>query len=162
MGKGKTIKTNAMRILDLKKVKYEMITYESNDGKIDGISVAHKIGVEEFYVFKTLIVIGTSKELYVFVIPVAEELNLKKAALIVGEKKVEMIHVKDIMKYTGYLRGGCSPIGLKYNYKIFVHESAKTLEYIVVSAGKIGYQIKLNPNDLISTVNGSFEFLIKN
>ena len=97
MGKEKIIKTNAMRILDSKKVNYEMITYESNDGKIDGISVAHKIGVDETQVFKTLVTQGASKELYVFVIPVAEELNLKKAAIISGEKKVEMIDVNGIM-----------------------------------------------------------------
>ncbi|MBM6859643.1 Cys-tRNA(Pro) deacylase, partial [Clostridium saudiense] len=150
MAKEKVIKTNAMRILDSKKVNYEIITYKSNDGKIDGISVANKIGVDENKVFKTLVAQGTSKELYVFVIPVAEELNLKEAAIISGEKKVEMIHVNDIMKYTGYIRGGCSPIGQKREYKTFIHESAKSLEFIVVSAGKIGYQIKLNPSDLLN------------
>ena len=108
MSKEKVVKTNAMRILDSKKINYEMITYESKDGKIDGISVAHKIGIDEANVFKTLVSQGTSKELYVFVIPVAEELSLKKAAVITGEKKIEMINVNDIMKYTGYIRGGCS------------------------------------------------------
>ncbi|MBM6839170.1 Cys-tRNA(Pro) deacylase, partial [Clostridium saudiense] len=144
-----------------KKVNYEIITYKSNDGKIDGISVANKIGIDENKVFKTLVAQGTSKELYVFVIPVAEELNLKEAAIISGEKKVEMIHVNDIMKYTGYIRGGCSPIGQKREYKTFIHESAKSLEFIVVSAGKIGYQIKLNPSDLLNIVAGEFRYLIK-
>lgn len=161
MGKEKIIKTNAMRILDSKKVKYEMITYESNDGKIDGISVAHKIGVDETQVFKTLVTQGVSKELYVFVIPVAEELNLKKAAIISGEKKVEMIDVNEIMKHTGYIRGGCSPIGQKREYKTYIHESAKELDFIIVSAGKIGYQIKINPNDLINIVKAEMKFLIK-
>lgn len=161
MAKIKLIKTNAMRILDAKKVNYEVITYESNDGKIDGVSVAHKIGIDEERVFKTLVAQGTSKELYVFVIPVAEELNLKEAAVISGEKKVEMIHVNDIMKYTGYIRGGCSPIGQKKEYKTFIHESAKMLDFIIVSAGKIGYQIKMNPTDLINIVSGKFEFVIK-
>ena len=161
MAKEKVIKTNAMRILDSNKINYEMITYESKDGKIDGISVANKIGIDEANVFKTLVAQGTSKELYVFVIPVAEELNLKESAVIAGEKKIEMIHVNDIMKYTGYIRGGCSPIGQKHQYKTFIHESAKELDFIVVSAGKIGYQIKINPNDLISVVNGEFKFLIK-
>jgi len=161
MAKEKVIKTNAMRILDSKKVNYEMITYESKDGKIDGISVAHKISVDETNVFKTLVSQGTSKELYVFVIPVAEELNLKEAALITSEKKIEMINVNDIMKYTGYIRGGCSPIGQKREYKTFIHESAKELDFIIVSAGKIGYQIKLNPNDLINVVSGKFEYIIK-
>lgn len=161
MAKDKKLKTNAMRILDSKKVSYEMLSYESEDGKIDGISVAHKIGVDEKNVFKTLVVQGTSKELYVFVIPVAEELDLKSAAKIAGEKKVEMIAVKDIMKYTGYIRGGCSPIGLKRPYKTFIHESAKELDFMIISAGKIGHQIKLNPNDLVNVVEGEFAFLIK-
>lgn len=161
MAKEKVIKTNAMRILDSNKINYEMIAYESKDGKIDGISVANKIGIDEANVFKTLVAQGTSKELYVFVIPVAEELNLKESAVIAGEKKIEMIHVNDIMKYTGYIRGGCSPIGQKHQYKTFIHESAKELDFIVVSAGKIGYQIKINPNDLISVVKGEFKFLIK-
>lgn len=161
MSKEKSIKTNAMRILDSKKVKYEIITYESNDGKIDGISVAYKIGEDKSHVFKTLVAQGTSKELYVFVIPVAEELNLKEAAIISGEKKIEMIHVKDIMKYTGYIRGGCSPIGQKRAYKTYIHKSAEELDYIVVSAGKIGYQVKINPIDLINIVSGKFESIIK-
>ncbi|HAT4352421.1 Cys-tRNA(Pro) deacylase [Clostridium perfringens] len=161
MAKDKKLKTNAMRILDSKKVSYEMLSYESEDGKIDGISVAHKIGVDEKNVFKTLVAQGTSKELYVFVIPVAEELDLKNAAKIAGEKKVEMIAVKDIMKYTGYIRGGCSPIGMKKNYKTFIHDSAENLDFIIFSAGKIGYQIKMNPKDLLSVVEGEFAFLIK-
>ncbi|EGT0013128.1 Cys-tRNA(Pro) deacylase [Clostridium perfringens] len=161
MAKDKKLKTNAMRILDSKKVSYEMLSYESEDGKIDGISVAHKIGVDEKNVFKTLVAQGTSKELYVFVIPVAEELDLKNAAKIAGEKKVEMIPVKDILKHTGYIRGGCSPIGMKKNYKTFIHESAEDLDFIIFSAGKIGHQIKMNPNDLVSVVEGEFAFLIK-
>ncbi|MDO5779999.1 MAG: Cys-tRNA(Pro) deacylase [Clostridium sp.] len=160
MAKEKVVKTNAMRILDSKKVNYEMITYESKDGKIDGISVAHKIGIDEANVFKTLVAQGTSKELYVFVIPVAEELNLKEAAVITGEKKIEMIHVNDIMKYTGYIRGGCSPIGQKREYKTFIHESAKELDFIIVSAGKIGYQIKIDSKDLIKIINGTFADII--
>ncbi|ELC8372043.1 Cys-tRNA(Pro) deacylase [Clostridium perfringens] len=161
MAKDKKLKTNAMRILDSKKVSYEMLSYESEDGKIDGISVAHKIGVDEKNVFKTLVAQGTSKGLYVFVIPVSEELDLKNAAKIAGEKKVEMIAVKDIMKYTGYIRGGCSPIGMKKNYKTFIHESAEDLDFIIFSAGKIGHQIKMNPKDLLSVVEGKFAFLIK-
>lgn len=161
MAKEKILKTNAMRILDSKKVSYDMLSYESNDGKIDGISVAHKIGIDEEHVFKTLVAQGTSKELYVFVVPVAEELDLKSAAKIAGEKKVEMIAVKDIMKFTGYIRGGCSPIGMKKHYKTFIHESAKYLDFMIISAGKIGHQIKINPNDLLDVVEGKFELLIK-
>ena len=170
MSKEKIVKTNAMRILDLKKINYEIISYEpllpdtiveSKDGKIDGVSVAHKIGICEDNVFKTLVVQGLSREIYVFVIPVAKELNLKKVALLTGEKKVEMINVNDIMKYTGYIRGGCSPIGQKKEYKTFIHESCKGLDFIIVSAGKIGYQIKINPNDLINVVSGKVEYIIK-
>ena len=108
MAKEKMLKTNAMRILDSNKINYEILMYESKDGKIDGVSVAAKIGIHEKYVFKTLVAHGSSKEVYVFVIPVAKELNLKEVAIITGEKKIEMIHVNDIMKYTGYIRGGCS------------------------------------------------------
>ena len=161
MAKDKKLKTNAMRILDSIKISYEMLSYESEDGKIDGISVANKIGVDEKNVFKTLVAQGTSKELYVFVIPVAEELDLKSAAKIAGEKKVEMIPVKDILKHTGYIRGGCSPIGLRRPYKTFIHESAKDLDFMIVSAGKIGHQIKMNPKDLLNVVEGEFAFLIK-
>ena len=161
MAKDKKLKTNAMRILESKKVSYEMLSYESEDGKIDGISVANKIGEDERNVFKTLVAQGTSKELYVFVIPVADELNLKNAAKVAGEKKIEMIAVKDILKHTGYIRGGCSPIGLKRDYRTFIHESAKGLDFIIVSAGKIGHQIKMNPKDLVSVVEGKFAFLIK-
>lgn len=161
MAKDKKFKTNAMRILDSKNISYEMLSYESEDGKIDGISVAHKIRVDEKNVFKTLVAQGTSKELYVFVIPVAEELDLKNAAKISGEKKVEMIAVKDILKYTGYIRGGCSPIGLKRDYRTFIHESAKDLDFMIVSAGKIGYQIKLNPNHLMVATDGTFKKLVK-
>ena len=107
------IKTNAMRILDTHNIEYNAIFYDSKDGRIDGISVAKKIGKGLKYVFKTLVAQGNSGGLYVFIIPVAEELDLKKAAKVSGEKKIEMIPVKDITKHTGYIRGGCSPIGMK-------------------------------------------------
>lgn len=161
MAKEKLIKTNAVRILDSKKINYELITYDSSDNNIDGISVANKIGIDKSYVFKTLVTKGTSCELYVFVIPVDKELNLKEAANLTNEKKVEMINVKDILKYTGYIRGGCSPIGQRKAYKTYIHQSAKNLDFIVVSAGKIGYQIKINPVDLINIVSGEFKNLIK-
>ena len=161
MAKEKLIKTNAIRILDSNKINYEIITYDSKDNKIDGISVANKIGIDKDYVYKTLVTKGTSCELYVFVIPVDKELNLKEAANLTKEKKVEMINVKDIMKYTGYIRGGCSPIGQKKKYKTFIDESAKSLEFIIISAGKIGYQVKINPVDLVNIVYGEFKHLVK-
>ncbi|MGG7162891.1 Cys-tRNA(Pro) deacylase [Clostridium ihumii] len=154
-------KTNAMRILDKENIKYNISTYENKDGKIDGVSVASKIGKNVEEVFKTLVLQGQSKEIYVFVIPVNEELDLKKSAKVAGEKKVEMIHVKDINKYTGYIRGGCSPIGMKKLYKTFIHSTAENLETLVVSGGKIGMQIELSPKDLTNIINGNFQDIIK-
>ena len=154
------IKTNAMRILDQKKVDYNIITYESNDGKIDGVSVAEKIGRDPRFVYKTLVVQGNSKNLYVFIVPVKDELDLKKAASAAGEKKVEMIHVKDILKHTGYIRGGCSPIGMKKSYKTFINSSALEIDKIVVSAGKIGIQIELETSKLAQACNAEFKDFI--
>ena len=154
------VKTNAMRILDSKKVKYNMLSYDVSDDNVDGVSVANKIGRDVNEVYKTLVTHGTSKNIYVYVIPVHENLDLKKAAKVSGEKKIEMIHVSDINKLTGYIRGGCSPVGMKKLYKTFINETAKNLDTIIVSAGKIGYQIEINPIDLQSVINYSFEDII--
>ena len=154
------VKTNAMRILDSKKIKYNMLSYDVSDDQVDGISVANKIGKDVNQVYKTLVTQGTSKELYVYVIPVNENLDLKKAAKVAGEKKVEMIHVKDINKFTGYIRGGCSPVGMKKLYKTFINKTAKDIDHIIVSAGKIGYQIELSPFDLQKVINSEFEEII--
>ena len=145
-------KTNAMRILDKNKINYEVITYDISDDKIDGISVAEKTGEDMKEVYKTLVTQGVSRELYVFVIPVDKELDLKKAAKSAGEKSLQMIHVKDITKYTGYIRGGCSPVGMKKLYKTFIQEEARDLENICVSGGKKGLQVKLEPMDLIKII----------
>ena len=142
------VKTNAMRILDAKKVSYEILTYDNKDGKIDGVSVAEKIGRDPEQVYKTLVAQGASRNIYVFVIPVAAELDLKKAAKAAGEKNIEMLPVKDIQKWTGYIRGGCSPIGMKKEYKTFIDEHAKQLSTIIVSGGKIGVQMVLDPVQL--------------
>lgn len=155
------IKTNAMRILDQKKIDYSIITYDSSDGKIDGISVSEKIGRAPEFVYKTLVVQGHSKNIYVFIIPVMEELDLKKAAIAAGEKNVEMIAVKDILKWTGYIRGGCSPIGMKKNYGTFIDSSALNLEKIIVSGGKIGIQMELAPSKLAEAANAEFKDFIK-
>lgn len=154
-------KTNAMRILDKKNIAYELFTYENKDGKIDGVSVAEKIGKDPKSVFKTLVAQGTSKNLYVFIIPVEEELDLKKTAKVAGEKKIEMIPVKDIQKWTGYIRGGCSPVGMRKAYPTFIHESANSLETIVVSGGKIGLQMELKTGDLQSATEAVIVDLIK-
>lgn len=157
----KTKKTNAMRILEQKKVDFNMITYDNLDGKIDGVSVAGKLGKDPKYIYKTLVAQGVSKEIFVFVIPVAEELDLKKAAKAAGEKKVEMIHVKDIMKWTGYIRGGCSPVGMKKLYRTFIDGAAREIDLIIVSGGKIGFQVELAVDDLLAVVDGSLADLIK-
>lgn len=154
-------KTNAMRILDTHNKKYNVITYDRRDDKIDGISVANKIGRNVRTVFKTLVAKGKSGEIYVFIIPVAAELDFKKAANITGEKKIEMIHVKDIRKCTGYIRGGCSPIGMKKNYPTFVDKSALDLDTIIVSGGKIGVQIELDVDDLREITKGNIDILVK-
>lgn len=157
----KQSKTNAMRILDSKKIEYNMYTYEADDNHIDGISVAHKLNQDEKTVFKTLVAQGASKNYYVFVIPVAESLDMKKSAKVAGEKSMEMIHVKDINKVTGYIRGGCSPVGMKKLYSTFVHESASKLDKIIVSGGKIGFQIELKPLDLQNIINFKYADIIK-
>lgn len=153
-------KTNAMRALDRAKMQYEIHTYECEDGHIDGVSVAKKLGQDTNRVFKTLVAQGNSREIYVFVLPVPEELDLKKAAKVAGEKKIEMIHVKDINKFTGYIRGGCSPLAMKKLYKTFIHESAKKFESIIFSGGKIGLQIEANPIEIAKIINAKFEAII--
>ena len=153
-------KTNAMRILDKNKIKYEVIEYDISDGKIDGVSVAEKTNQDVKEVYKTLVTQGNSKALYVFVIPVNSELNLKKAAKVCGEKKIDMIHVNDIFKLTGYIRGGCSPVGMKKLYKTFIHKDGEALERICVSGGKKGLQVKLSPQDLSKCANAIFEDII--
>ncbi|MEK4654161.1 MULTISPECIES: Cys-tRNA(Pro) deacylase [Niallia] len=153
-------KTNAMRILDAEKIPYSVHTYENKDGKIDGISVAGKIGKETEMVYKTLVVKDTGNGIYVFVIPVEAELDLKKAAKVVNAKKLEMIAVKDIQKTTGYIRGGCSPIGMKKKYETILDESVNKQSSIIVSGGKIGVQIEMEVNNLIQVTEARVEDVI--
>ena len=150
------VKTNAQRMLEKEKIPYLAHTYETGDGHIDGVSVAHKMGIDPAVVFKTLVTRGASKGIYVFVVPVALELNLKAAARAGGEKSVEMVAVKEITPLTGYVRGGCSPIGMKKHYPTVVDESARPLERMIVSAGRIGGQIELAPGDLQKATGCSF------
>ena len=151
------IKTNSMRILDDAGIIYNQYAYDHKDGLIDGISVSKKIGQPVEKVYKTLVTQGSSKEYYVFVIPVAEELELKAAAKVAGEKSVKLINVSEINTVTGYIRGGCSPIGMKKDYKTIIDSSCKELTTIIISAGKIGHQIELSPNDLIRIIQCSIE-----
>ena len=155
----KEVKTNAMRILDKNKISYELNTYEC-DEFVDGKSIADMLGQDYDMTFKTLVTVGKSKQYYVFAIPIVEELDMKKAAKIVGEKNIEMLHVKDINKVTGYIRGGCTPIGMKKLYPTVIHESAKQHEKIIVSGGRLGAQIFIAPDDLVSVVNGKYADII--
>lgn len=143
-------KTNAMRILERGRVPYETHHYDSGDGKIDGESVAEKIGRPAEQVFKTLVTQGASRQYYVFVIPVQTELDRKAAAKAVGEKAVELIRVDQLLPVTGYVRGGCSPVGMKKAFPTVIDASCEGLSSIVVSGGKIGTQVELSPADLIS------------
>lgn len=147
MAKQKEIKTNAMRILDRLKIEYTHQSYECEEF-IDGIQTADHLGLPYELVYKTLVTLGSSKQYFVFVIPIEAELDMKKAAKAVGEKSVAMIHVKDITNVTGYVRGGCTAIGMKKQFKTVLSQTAKDLEHIYVSGGKIGCQIKLSPDDL--------------
>lgn len=158
------IKTNAMRILDKAAIAYTTHEYDHGDDFSDGVSVAQKLGLPVESVYKTLVCRGASKRTnyYVFVIPVAEELDLKAAARVLKEKSIEMIPVSEISKVTGYVRGGCSPLGMKRDYETIVEESCILQDTIIVSAGKIGHQIELEPEDLVRAVNGRIEAVIVN
>ena len=148
---GKEAKTNAMRILERAKVPYTAHEYAHEEGvAVDGVTVAASIGEDPACVYKTLVTQGSSKNYFVFVIPVAAELDLKAAARSVGEKSVAMIHVADINKVTGYVRGGCSPVGMKKQFPTVFHETAPLYGAICVSAGKIGHQVECDPNALIA------------
>ncbi|HBD63224.1 MAG TPA: Cys-tRNA(Pro) deacylase [Clostridiales bacterium] len=149
-----------MRILDSLNITYDCMSYDSEDGSIDGVSVAHKTGQNPEAVFKTLVAVGHSKELYVFCIPVEYELDLKKAAKSSNEKNIEMLPLKELTKNTGYIRGGCSPIGMKKHYKTFIDESALLQDKMLVSAGVIGTQIVINPDDLIVAAEAEYADLI--
>ena len=141
-------KTNVMRILDGKKISYESHSYEP-DATLTGEEIAHILGENAAQVFKTLVTAGKSGEHYVFVIPVEAELDLKKAAKACGEKAVAMIKQKELLPLTGYVHGGCSPIGMKKPFKTFLNKTATSYDRIFVSAGKVGFQIGITPSDLI-------------
>lgn len=155
-------KTNAIRILDKFKIDYIIYSYNTDDGKNDGMSAAKKNGKEPLIVFKTLVTQGVSKEFYVFIIPVVFELDLKKAAQVVREKKIEMIPVKNLLKLTGYVKGGCSPIGMKKQFKTILDSSATRFEEIIVSAGRLGMHIEISPQDLMTIICGECFDVVKN
>lgn len=158
MGK-KEVKTNAMRILDRLKIPYETMTYEC-DEFTDGISVADLLSIPHEVMYKTLVTTGKSKEHYVFVIPIEAEIDFKKAARAVGEKSLEMLHLKELTALTGYVRGGCTSIGMKKKFKTVIQRDAKELEQMIVSGGKLGMQIKLAPQDLKKAADAVFDDVI--
>ena len=147
-------KTNVMRILDSKNLEYKFYSYEA-DATLTGIDVAHKLNKDENTVFKTLVTVGKSKDHYVFVIPVNKELDLKKASKSVSEKNISMVKSKDLLALTGYIHGGCSPIGMKKSFKTVLHDSASNLDSITFSAGKIGYQVELMVKDISKIIDYS-------
>lgn len=151
----KEIKTNAMRILDKNKIAYEFIQYEC-DNFIDGLHTAQKTGAPVEQSLKTLVAQGKSRQYYVFVVPIAEEVHLKNAARAVGEKSIELIPVKEITKVTGYVRGGCSPLGMKKNFPTIIHVSAQYFDKIYISGGRLGTSIVLNPQDLARVTGAQF------
>lgn len=153
--KEKEVKTNAMRILDRNGISYEVNTYEC-DEFIDGVHIADKLGQPYEQSFKTLVMQGKSKEYHVFVLPVDQEVDLKKAAKVVGEKSLEMVHVKDVNQVTGYIRGGCTAIGMRKQYDTVLDESAKGQDKIIVSGGRLGSQIFIRPEDFILVTKGRF------
>ena len=154
MAKKKEEKTNVMRTLEQKKIPYTAHTYPHEDGvAVDGVTVAEMLGQDPAAVFKTLVTRGASGGYYVFDIPVAETLDLKKAAKAVGEKSIAMLPSKELLALTGYIHGGCSPVGMKKQFPTVFHESCLSMPTMMVSAGKIGYQVEAKPGDLIALVN---------
>ena len=152
-------KTNVMRVLEQKKIAYTPHYYPA-DGPVDGVSVAAMLGQDPDAVFKTLVTEGASKKNYVFVIPVAAELHLKKAAKAVGEKSIAMIKQVQLLPLTGYIHGGCSPVGMKKKFPTWIHESAQHHTTMMVSAGRVGAQVELSPADLAKLVSARFTDLI--
>ena len=155
MAKVKEEKTNVMRTLEQKKIPYTAYTYPTEGGAMDGVSVANYLGVDPEEVFKTLVAKGASGQYYVFDIPVAESLDLKKAAKAVGEKSIAMLPQKELLPLTGYVHGGCSPVGMKKPFPTVFHETAEILDRMMVSAGKIGFQIQCRPEELLALVGAT-------
>lgn len=153
-------KTNVMRILDQKKIKYNEYYYGDTDA-ISGIDVANVLNEDPNKVFKTLVTVAKSKQNYVFMIPVEKELDFKKCAKSVNEKSIEMIPQKELLPLTGYVHGGCSPIGLKKQFKVVIDKSANNFEKIIFSGGKVGYQVEVDINDFKKVINCKFEDIVK-
>ncbi|MCR4654007.1 MAG: Cys-tRNA(Pro) deacylase [Eubacterium sp.] len=156
----KEAKTNAMRILDRSKVSYEVLTYECEEF-IDGMHMAEATGAPVDQSYKTIVTRGKSGQYYVLVIPIAEEIDLKKAAKVVGEKTVEMVHVKELLALTGYVRGGCSPIGMKKQFPTILDSSAEQYDRIYISGGRVGLSLCVAPADILKVSRGSFGQIVR-
>lgn len=148
-------KTNAMRILDSQKIEYSEIEYDASSG-ISALDVTKSTGEDPSRIYKTLVTVSREKEHFVFVVPAEKELDLKKAAIAAGTKNIEMIPQKELLPLTGYVHGGCSPVGMKKEFETFLDSSAKDNDYIFISGGKIGIQIKINPDDLVGAIDGKY------
>lgn len=149
-------KTNVMRLLDQKKIPYTPHRYDVSDGTLDAVTAAERIGIDPMSCYKTLVTVGASKRNYVFVIPGPGELDLKAAAKVAGEKSIEMLKQAQLLPLTGYIHGGCSPIGMKKRFPTFLDASAQSLEEMTVSAGKVGHQVTLSPQALAAFVGARF------
>lgn len=149
------LKTNAIRILEKNKINYEEVTYDPDKKFTSGLESSEKLHIAPFLIYKTIVTF-IKTNYYVFVLPVDKEINLKLAAKLVNEKSLDLLPTKDLLAKTGYIRGGCSPIGMKKLFPTYLDNNVKNLEYIYVSAGKIGYQIKINPNDLLNLINAKY------
>ena len=154
-------KTNVMRLLDQKKIPYTPHTYDVSDGSLDGVTAAQRLGVPPETCFKTLVTVGASKKNHVFVIPVAKELDLKAAARAAGEKSIEMLKQAQLLPLTGYIHGGCSPMGMKKRFPTVIDASAEDLPEMTVSAGRIGHQVTLSPKALADFTGASFALVSK-
>ena len=154
------VKTNAMRLLDAEKIKYRSETYEYDESDLSSVTVAAKLNMPPEQLFKTLVTKGDKTGYMVFCIPVAEELDLKKAAACSKNKKIEMLHVKDLLPVTGYIRGGCSPIGMKKKFPTYIDETAQLFDEIGVSAGVRGCQIIISPDDLVKYTDAALKDLV--
>jgi Cys-tRNA(Pro)/Cys-tRNA(Cys) deacylase len=153
-------KTNVIRILELNRIQHSIFTYEINENDLSGVTVANKIGADINTVFKTLVAQGDKNGINIFCVPVAEELNLKKAATVSNNKKIELVKVKDLLPLTGYIRGGCSPIGMKKQFPTFIEETSQLFDKIFVSAGIRGMQVCLSPTDLVKITEAVFADLL--
>lgn len=160
MAKQKINKTNVARLLDTAKVEYELIPYEVDESDLSAVHVAAQLGEDVDRVFKTIVLHGDKSGYFVCVVPGEHEIDLKKAAKVSGNKKCELLPMKELLPVTGYIRGGCSPIGMKKHFPTYLHESAASFDYIYVSAGQRGLQVRLAPADLLREARAEYADLI--